>query len=182
MNACPLVLKLDVSGLPVRWISWQDAACIYSRKRVNWEAGEDFFVLTGGMRNGHRTQLRVNTIIAVADRSRRFGQTPHLSNQALFARDHNTCLYCGQRHGFARLSRDHVHPRARGGQDVWENVATACRDCNGRKDCRTPEEAKMPLLAVPYAPNMSEHLILQNRNILADQMSFLSQFGSNRPQ
>ena len=31
----------------------------------------------------------------------------------------------------------------------------------------------MPLLAVPYRPSWVEHLILSNRNILADQMAFL---------
>ena len=31
----------------------------------------------------------------------------------------------------------------------------------------------MPLLAVPYTPNLAEYLILQNRRILADQMAFL---------
>ena len=31
----------------------------------------------------------------------------------------------------------------------------------------------MPLLAVPYRPSWIEHLILSNRNILADQMAFL---------
>lgn len=181
MNVYPLVLKLDVSGLPVRWINWQDAACIYARERVRWEAGDEFFVLTGGSRGGERSKLTINTIIAVADRSRRFGQTPRLTNAALFARDDHTCMYCGKRFGPSRLSRDHVHPVSRAGADVWENVVTSCRDCNGKKDCRNPEEAGMPLLAVPYAPSMAEHLILQNRNILADQMQFLRQFKGNRP-
>ena len=31
----------------------------------------------------------------------------------------------------------------------------------------------MPLLAVPFRPSWIEHLILSNRNILADQMAFL---------
>ena len=36
-----------------------------------------------------------------------------------------------------------------------------------------PQQAHMPLLAVPYRPSWVEHLILSNRNILADQMEFL---------
>jgi hypothetical protein len=50
---------------------------------------------------------------------------------------------------------------------------TACTRCNNRKDSRTPEQAEMPLLYVPYVPNKSEALILANRNILADQAEFL---------
>ena len=40
---------------------------------------------------------------------------------------------------------------------------------------RTPEEANMALLGVPYTPNRFEYLYLKNRHILAaDQMDFLS--------
>lgn len=65
-------------------------------------------------------------------------------------------------------------PRARGGKDVWTNVVTACRICNMRKACRTPDEARMPLLYVPYAPCRFEHFILTGRRILADQMEYLA--------
>ena len=56
---------------------------------------------------------------------------------------------------------------------TWENVVAACFQCNSRKGNRTPQQAGMPLLAVPYRPSWVEHLILSNRNILADQMAFL---------
>ncbi|MGN6093164.1 MAG: hypothetical protein ACTHOL_12490, partial [Luteibacter jiangsuensis] len=82
----------------------------------------------------------------------------------------------------------------------WENVVSACLACNLKKATRTPQQAHMPLLAVPYRPSWVEHLILanrtpqqahmpllavpyrpswvehlilSNRNILADQMEFL---------
>ena len=64
-------------------------------------------------------------------------------------------------------------PLSRGGRDCWENVVSACLDCNVRKGGRTPQQARMPLLAIPYRPSWVEHLILSNRNILADQMEFL---------
>src|SRR3546814_6396365 len=66
-----------------------------------------------------------------------------------------------------------VMPLSRGGRDIWENVVAACFHCNSRKGGRTPQQASMPLLAVPYRPSWVEHLILSNRNILADQMAFL---------
>jgi len=71
------------------------------------------------------------------------------------------------------LTRDHVMPVSKGGRDTWVNVVTACWSCNVRKGSRTPQQAGMPLLAVPYRPSWVEHLILSNRNILADQMEFL---------
>jgi 5-methylcytosine-specific restriction endonuclease McrA len=62
---------------------------------------------------------------------------------------------------------------SRGGQDTWESVVSACLTCNLKKGGRSPQQAGMPLLAIPYKPSWVEHLILSNRNILADQMEFL---------
>ena len=95
-------------------------------------------------------------------------------NRALFARDGYVCMYCGDRFAVTLLTRDHIAPRSRGGLDRWDNVITACKACNNKKDDMTPHEAGMPLLAVPYVPNRAEYLILKNRHILVDQMDFLS--------
>jgi hypothetical protein len=53
------------------------------------------------------------------------------------------------------------------------NLVTACAWCNGRKADRTPEEARMPLMYLPYVPSLHEDMILRGRRILADQMDFL---------
>lgn len=175
----PSILKLDTGGLPVAWINWKTAVTLYARNRVCWEAGEERFVVRGGIssRTGVRSELRIGSIIAVADRSKRFARgVPLLTNRTLFQRDRNLCLYCGKQFSISQLTRDHVMPVSRGGLSVWENCVTACRHCNQRKDDRTPEEANMKLLAVPYTPNLAEYLILSNRRILADQMDFLQAF------
>jgi 5-methylcytosine-specific restriction endonuclease McrA len=91
----------------------------------------------------------------------------------LFARDRYLCAYCGERFRSQFLEMEHVYPRSRGGADAWMNLVTACRSCNDRKRARTPEEARMPLLYLPYVPNRHEAFILGNRRILADQMEFL---------
>lgn len=44
-------------------------------------------------------------------------------------------------------------PKARGGDDIWENLISACTNCNNKKGDRTPEEARMPLLYRPFKPN-----------------------------
>jgi 5-methylcytosine-specific restriction endonuclease McrA len=56
------------------------------------------------------------------------------------------------------------------------NVVTACSKCNQKKDDKTLLEAGLQLLYVPYVPTRAEYLILENRNILADQMDFLLSF------
>jgi 5-methylcytosine-specific restriction endonuclease McrA len=85
------------------------------------------------------------------------------------------CAYCGREYSFFRLTRDHVTPLSRGGRDTWMNVVTACRQCNGQKRNRLPEESGMELLYAPYVPNKAEFLILTNRRILSDQTEFLRQ-------
>jgi len=89
-------------------------------------------------------------------------------------------MYCGVEHSVRDLSRDHVKPTSRGGRDRWTNCVTACRRCNNRKGNKTPEEARMELLAVPFAPNRYEFFYLSNRDVLADQMDFLKPRFSKR--
>jgi 5-methylcytosine-specific restriction endonuclease McrA len=72
-----------------------------------------------------------------------------ISRRALFARDDWSCVYCGTSGG--RLTLDHVVPRSRGGDSVWENVVTACAPCNLRKGDRLPE-ASMTIRRLPRPP------------------------------
>jgi 5-methylcytosine-specific restriction endonuclease McrA len=72
-----------------------------------------------------------------------------ISRRALFARDGHKCVYCGSS---GRLTLDHVVPRSRGGDSVWENVVTSCAPCNLRKGNRLPEEIEMRLRFTPRAP------------------------------
>jgi 5-methylcytosine-specific restriction endonuclease McrA len=58
-------------------------------------------------------------------------------------------VYCGST---GRLTLDHVVPRSRGGDSVWENVVTSCAPCNLRKGNRLPEEVAMTLPTPPRPP------------------------------
>ncbi|MEM7408380.1 MAG: HNH endonuclease [Pseudomonadota bacterium] len=184
-----LILKCDVSGRPLRWVSKEVGALLYCRDQVAWEAGDTTVRLHGGVSRmtGARSFMDVNTIIAtrgVDAKLARLRAVPALTNTHLFRRDNNICMYCGESFATRDLTRDHVVPVSRGGKDVWENVVTACRPCNHRKGNWTPEEIDrvgMRLLAVPYAPNHAEALILGNRRILADQMAFLRSQCSRAP-
>ncbi len=70
----------------------------------------------------------------------------------IYARDGNTCQYCGRTLPRAELNLDHVIPRSRGGVTTWENVVCSCVPCNLAKGGRTPLEAGMRLLRVPVRP------------------------------
>lgn len=73
-----------------------------------------------------------------------------ISRRVLFARDGWRCVYCGT--SASRLTLDHVVPRSRGGDSVWENVVTACAPCNLRKGDRLLHEASMFLPHPPRPP------------------------------
>lgn len=171
------LLALDAHGHVLDWLHWQEATNLYARDAVAWTLGDPCLRVHGGncRRSGRQSLIELHPIVATRGRARAhaLNPTPTLTNQALFARDAQLCLYCGEIFPRNRLTRDHVNPISRGGRDTWENVVSACFPCNSRKRNRTPQQAGMPLLAVPYRPSWIEHLILSNRHILADQMEFL---------
>jgi len=70
----------------------------------------------------------------------------------IYARDNNTCQYCGRHLPRSQLNLDHVIPRAQGGRTAWENVVCCCVACNLRKGARTPEQAGVSLMQPPSRP------------------------------
>mgnify|MGYP001826879900 FL=1 len=174
------VLRTDVAGMPLEWIGYQEAVRLISLDQVSYSLGRALYTIHGGINaiSGVRSEIEVNAIIAS------YGHHPHthlfsdtytppLSNKALFRRDQSLCLYCGEQYPNFMLSRDHVKPLSQGGADTWSNVVTACKRCNNHKAGRTPEQACMELLAIPFIPTHAEYVYLQGRSILADQMDFL---------
>ena len=78
-----------------------------------------------------------------------------------------------QRFPSRELSRDHIRPFSQGGTTSGRMSSTACRRCNNQKASRTPEQAKMQLIAVPFTPTYAEYIFLKGRRVLADQMEYL---------
>ncbi len=177
-NVTPLILRLDVTGQPLRWIPWRVAVVLDTRSMIAWNAGDHMFTFRGGFNriSGEQSIVTISSIIAVKGKlknPRGNRLVPPLSNGELFLRDGQICMYCGRQYAEHMLTRDHVRPLSQGGKDSWSNVVTACKPCNHAKGARTPEQAGMSLLAVPFIPNRAEYLVLSNRRILADQMEFL---------
>ena len=173
------VLRTDASGMPMEWIGYQEAAKLYYLGQVAYACGSKLYTLRGGInaKSGHRSLLEIYSIIATHShegiRKIHGNYHPPLSNQALFRRDDHHCLYCGQHFPAGSLSRDHITPLSQRGQDAWNNVVTACKRCNNHKAGRTPEQAGIQLLAIPFVPTHAEYVYLQGRRVLSDQMEFL---------
>lgn len=71
----------------------------------------------------------------------------------IFKRDDFQCRYCGKRSPEAILEVDHVLPRASGGTDDYDNLVTACFECNRGKGARLLTQA-------PDELNLHEKTIL----------------------
>ena len=168
-RAFSLLIKRDDELHPVAEVIGLDAGRYVSYTFSDWI--ELSYLERRAPRNGHdwvrtvRFDLMVPRVIRVLTFSRPLRQEVKFTRRNIFARDGNTCQYCGRRFSTAELSLDHVVPRARGGGTTWENVVCACIRCNVRKGGRTPREAGMNLMTEPARPrrnpllsvNLSDH-------------------------
>jgi hypothetical protein len=148
------VLRTDASGMPLEWIDYKEAVRLHCLGQVAYAFGSRLYALHGGInaRSGIQTVIEVNSMMATQGSSGNPGSlrgdyVPPLNNETLFRRDANLCMYC--------------------------NVVAACRRCNNQKASRTPEQAGMQLLAVPFTPTYAEYIYLKGRRVLADQMEYL---------
>lgn len=174
------VLRTDASGMPIDWISYQEAVKCYFAGNVLYSCGSPLYTVHGGIcaATGKQSVLEINSIIATEGEPQskwhhRANYTPPLTNKTLFSRDDFICMYCGNDFHKNDLSRDHVTPISQNGKDEWSNVVAACKRCNNFKAGRTPEQAGMELLAIPFKPTHAEYVYLRGRRVLSDQMEFL---------
>ena len=147
-----LVLNADfrpLSYFPLSLWNWQDAVKAVFLDRVNIVSEYEHRVRSPSF------EMRLPSVIALKD------YIPHRRRPAftrfnVFLRDHFSCQYCAGRFPTQDLTFDHVLPRSRGGRTRWENVVTACADCNLRKGNRLAEDAKMRPLNTPQIPTAYE--------------------------
>lgn len=127
-----------------------------------------------------RTELPFPTVIRLV----RFVHVPRrfrrqVTNTFLFARDDYRCQYCGRHRGELKgreyLTRDHVTPVSRGGDNSWKNVVTSCSPCNNRKGDRLPREAGMKMLTEPGEPN-HVRLVWTVRRVTETQAKYIRLF------
>jgi len=118
--------------------------------------------------------IRLVRFVHVPRRFRR-----QVTNTFLFARDGYRCQYCGKHRSQLRgrefLTRDHITPVSKGGDNTWHNVVTACSPCNNRKGNHLPEEVGMHPLHPPHEPNYVE-LVWAVRKITPAQAKYIRMF------
>ncbi len=136
------VLVLNASYEPLNITTWRRATVLMLKGKAE------------SLEENYNHEIRNNVKLPTVIRLRYFIKVPYrelaLNRKNLLQRDNYSCQYCS--YSGDQLSIDHVIPRSRGGEDIWENVATACISCNIRKGNRTPKEANMPLKNKPHKP------------------------------
>ena len=138
-------LVLDQGYQPHRIVSWQRAVTMLFDGKV--EVVEEYDQDIRSVRFTIKMPAVVRLLRAVRGR-----RGVKFSRINVATRDGFSCQYCGQKLPLAKLTYDHVVPRAQGGRTQWENIVMACLPCNGRKAHRTPEQARMQLRKAPIKP------------------------------
>lgn len=176
------VLQLDVTGTPQSWIGLEEAATQYASGGVAWEFGDEpIAILRGGLnvKSGLQSSLAIAPIIALkgASRINLFDVVPTVNKRRLLRRDRHTCAYCAGVFREDELEVEHIVPASHGGGYTWQNLVIACggpSGCNLKKGARTPAQAGMPLVYLPYVPSRFEAFLLEGRNIRSDVHDWLA--------
>ena len=115
--------------------------------------------------------LELPSVIKIRTYIKNNNMAVEISRKNILVRDNYKCQYCGKQS--KSLTVDHVLPKFRSGQDTWENLVAACKNCNQTKGEKTPEEAKMPLLKKPKRPNRIHYFQRLVKNKQADWRPYL---------
>ncbi len=148
-------LVLTWGEQPHRIVSWQRAVCMIVKNKVEVVRQYDDVIAFGTDLLHVPAVVKLTREVPRARRSIRFGR------MSVYLRDNFRCQYHGCRTPhpvpLEELTYEHVIPRDqwRGPKEKltdWENIVTACWDCNQRKRNRTPAQAGMRLLRKPVRP------------------------------
>lgn len=112
--------------------------CYLRDRHNNWKP-EDYSNWQGGVSNteAHRRWKKKNPERMAHLRARRYAQERGAKGSHTLEEwervkrkyDHK-CAYCGKR---AKLTKDHIVPLSKGGDDYIANIQPLCRSCNSKK-------------------------------------------------
>ena len=141
------VLVLDQSYMPISVVSLKRAM-----KYLAKEKAEVIKEYNSTIRSARAT-WKIPAVVRFIVKFKRPRKMVKFSRKNVYARDRWHCQYCRQKFEPVELTYDHVVPKSRGGKTEWNNIVTACTECNLKKGDRTPQEARMPLYRIPTKPD-----------------------------
>jgi len=153
LEQCPaLILNADyrpLSYFPLSLWSWQEAVKAVFRDSV--------VVLSEYERVVRSTsrEIKLPSVLALKEYIP-MARKPAFTRFNVFLRDEFTCQYCSDGFKTNDLTFDHLIPRSRGGRTSWDNIVTACRDCNTIKGNKMPDQCNMFPVHNPRQPTIYE--------------------------
>ena len=78
--------------------------------------------------NSPSLTINLPSVIKIRDFIKYDNLSVDLNRKNILSRDEHLCQYCGDKN--SPLTIDHILPKGRGGQDLWENLVAACKPCN----------------------------------------------------
>ena len=141
------VLVLNTTFLPINICSWRRAIVLLFKGKAD------------GIENSKKKINSGKYTLPLVIKLKDYVPVPYngvvFTRKNIFLRDNYTCQYCGRT---GNLTIDHIIPKSKGGEDIWENVVACCIRCNNKKSDRLPEEEGMKLIGTPYKPPSSLYL------------------------
>jgi 5-methylcytosine-specific restriction endonuclease McrA len=151
-----MTLLLNATYEPLRVLNWKRAITLL------WQGKVEVLEVYDQEIRGVSISIKLPSVLRLLRvvRIKNWHRAVKFSRANIFIRDRYSCQYCKKRFRTEELTFDHVVPIARGGRKNWENIVTACIQCNNRKSGRTPEEARMKLVKKPKKPNWQPSLTI----------------------
>lgn len=153
LEKCPaLILNADfrpLSYFPLSLWSWQDAVRAIFRESVVVVSEYERVIRSPSH------EIRLPSVLALKEYVPA-ARAPAFTRFNVFLRDKWQCQYCGDTFRTQDLTFDHVIPRSRGGRTSWDNIVTACQECNIQKGNALPSEVGMYPLNEPLQPSIFE--------------------------
>lgn len=162
-----LLLNADytpVSPYPHGILTWQDAVkrTMSKHERVVPVVYHDMSVRTAG-----GVMFRLPAVVALK-KYQTMERKVAFTRVGVYMRDRFRCGYCSKFFGAPgdwkadgdsmpkrwaeNLTFDHVVPRSKGGMTIWENIITACTECNLWKGDKTLKQSGFVLRTLPTVP------------------------------
>lgn len=141
------VLILNTYYMPVSIRTVKDAICmIVLSKAQAIKSSDKHFIRSEKMKIPVPQVLLLSNYFGIPKRVYR------ATRQHILERDNYSCVYCGKKPNPSKLTLDHVIPKSRWSEfagkmtfqefNSWENIVTACKECNTKKGNRLLSELK----------------------------------------
>lgn len=148
-------LLLDSSYFPLQMIDWKKALSLFFTDRAEVvEHHEDVVI------RSPRQEYQLPKVMRLFCKISQI-QSVKFNRMNVFYRDNFTCQYCAGKFKAIELTLDHVYPKSKGGTTSWDNIVSACHDCNNKKADMLTHECGMHPLKKPKEPQWIAMFLLK---------------------